>query len=342
MNDENIIYALGVHKGGGLIILKEFLKRKKNYFYYFDSRLNPIHYRHIKHYKVIKKNLIGLLKLYSNIPKKTKNIIFINGLPPFLSLKKNIFVLFQNLNIFPPKKILNLLLWFFSFDFLRYINFKLGSKNVLTWYVLSDVAKTVLEKNLEKYDKIVKLMFFNLNQNINKKIKKYDFIYPADLKRHKNHKKVIMALLDLEKQNIKPSFLFTLTNAEKKKLKFDQLKTKINIYNFEKHNDRSSFLDLLKKSDCLFFPSHDETIGLPILEAFNQNLIIATANKPYAKQFIIPDFTFSPDSVHSIKQTIKKIYFMKKNNTTNTYKKNKKVKLSYFLQKEQFFKDIMK
>ena len=125
MNNENIIYALGVHKGGGLIILKEFLKRKKNYFYYFDSRLNPIHYRHIKHYKVIKKNLIGLLKLYSNIPKKTKNIIFINGLPPFLSLKKNIFVLFQNLNIFPPKKIFNFLLWFFSFDFLRYINFKL-------------------------------------------------------------------------------------------------------------------------------------------------------------------------------------------------------------------------
>ena len=342
MNDENIIYALGVHKGGGLIILKEFLKRKKNYFYYFDSRLNPIHYRHIKHYKVIKKNLIGLLKLYSNIPKKTKNIIFINGLPPFLSLKKNIFVLFQNLNIFPPKKILNLLLWFFSFDFLRYINFKLGSKNVLTWYVLSDVAKTVLEKNLEKYDKIVKLMFFNLNQNINKKIKKYDFIYPADLKRHKNHKKVIMALLDLEKQNIKPSFLFTLSDIEKKKLNFDKLKKKINIYNFEKHNDRLSFLDLLKKSHCLFFPSYDETIGLPILEAFQQNLIIATADKPYAKQFIIPDFTFKPDSVYSIKHTIKKIYLIKKNNRINKYKKSKKVELSHFLDKEQFFKHIMK
>ncbi|MDC1127424.1 glycosyltransferase, partial [Candidatus Pelagibacter sp.] len=202
--------------------------------------------------------------------------------------------------------------------------------------------KTVLEKNLGKWDKIVKLMFFDLNQNTNKKIKKYDFIYPADLKRHKNHKKVIMALLDLEKQNIKPSFLFTLTNEEKKKLKFDQLKKKINIYNFDKHNNRSSFLDSLKKTNCLFFPSHNETIGLPILEAFNQNLIIATANKTYAKQFVIPDFTFSPDSVHSIKQAIKKIYFIKKNNTTKTYKKSKKVKLSYFLQKDQFFKNIMK
>jgi len=32
MNNENIIYALGVHKGGGLIILKEFLKKKKIIF----------------------------------------------------------------------------------------------------------------------------------------------------------------------------------------------------------------------------------------------------------------------------------------------------------------------
>ena len=304
--------------------------------------MSPIHYKKIKNYKVIKKNLISILKLYFTIPDKTKNIIFINGLPPFLSLRKNVFVLFQNLNIFPPKKVINFLLWFFSFDFLRYINFKLGYKNVLTWYVLSDVAKTVLERNLEKSDKIVKLMFFDLNQNTNKKIKKYDFIYPADLKRHKNHKKVIMALLDLEKQNIKPSFLFTLTNTEKKKLKFDQLKKKINIYNFDKHNNRSSFLDLLKKTNCLFFPSHNETIGLPILEAFNQNLIIATANKTYAKQFIIPDITFNPNSIYSNKQIIKKIYFIKKNNTIKTYKKSKKVKLSYFLQKDQFFKNIMK
>jgi len=342
MNNENIIYALGVHKGGGLIILKEFLKKKKNFFYYFDNRLNPIHYRHIKHYKVIKKNFINVLKIYSAIPKKTKNIIFINGLPPFLNLKKNIFVLFQNLNIFPPKKIFNFLLWFFSLDFLRYVNFKLGSKNVLTWYVLSDVANTVLERNLKKSDKIVKLMFFKLNKNINKKIKKYDFIYPADLKRHKNHKKIILALLDLEKQNIKPSFLFTLSKIEKKKLNFDQLKKKINIYNFENHNNRLYFLDLLKKSNCLFFPSHNETIGLPILEAYKQNLIIATADKPYAKQFVTPDFTFNPDSVYSIKQTIKKIYFIKKKNISNGYKKSKKVKLSNFLEKEQFFKHIMK
>ena len=99
---------------------------------------------------------------------------------------------------------------------MRYINFKLGYKNVLTWYVLSDVAKTVLERNLEKSDKIVKLMFFDLNQNTNKKIKKYDFIYPADLKRHKNHKKVIMALLDLEKQNIT-----YVENNQQKEISFD-------------------------------------------------------------------------------------------------------------------------
>ena len=205
MNNEKIIYALGVHKGGGLSVLKEFLKNKK-FFFYFDSRLDPIHYKDIKHYKVIKKNFINLLFIYFDLLKKDSDFFFINGIPPLFNLKKNVFVLFQNLNIFPPKKIFNFFFWFFSSDLLRYINFKFGYKNVLTWYVLSDIAKINLEENLERYAKIVKLDFFSLKRNKTKITKKYDFIYPADLKRHKNHKRVILALLDLKKKKYKTIF----------------------------------------------------------------------------------------------------------------------------------------
>ena len=39
MNNENIVYALGVHKGGGLIILKEFLKKKKKLLLLFWQKV---------------------------------------------------------------------------------------------------------------------------------------------------------------------------------------------------------------------------------------------------------------------------------------------------------------
>ena len=36
---------------------------------------------------------------------------------PLLSLSGNTFVMYQNLNIFPPMKFFNLILWLFSSDF---------------------------------------------------------------------------------------------------------------------------------------------------------------------------------------------------------------------------------
>ena len=333
MKNNVIIYAVGIYKGGGLQVLKEFIRSNKNYYFFFDSRLDPIHYKTIKNYEIIKQGLVNVFLLQFKLKKVKKNIFFINGLPPILKLESNTFVLYQNLNIFPPKGLFNLLIWFFSSDFLRFIFFKLGYLNVQTWFVLSEVAFESLSKNLGFYQNIVKLFFFKISKN-NKKYKKYyDFIYPADLKRHKNHDKIINALLNLSNQNIKPSFLFTLTNKEMKKINFLDLKKKINIHNFDNFNNRLKFIKKMKASKCLFFPSEQETIGLPIIEGYNNNLLVATSNKNYAKQFIEPDVLFNINSTISIQNYIKKIYLNKIKK-----KKNNKIKnLDLFLNKEDFF-----
>ena len=73
----------------------------------------------------------------------------------------------------------------------------------------------------------------------------------------------------------------------------------------------------MRESKCLFFPSERETIGLPIIEGYNNNLLVATSNKNYAKQFIEPDVLFNINSVNSIQNHIKNIY-------QNKIKKKKK------------------
>ena len=52
MKSNVIIYAVGIYKGGGLQVLKEFIQLNKNFYYIFDSRLDPIHYKVIKNYKI--------------------------------------------------------------------------------------------------------------------------------------------------------------------------------------------------------------------------------------------------------------------------------------------------
>ena len=78
------------------------------------------------------------------------------------------------------------------------------------------------------------------------------------------------------------------------------------------------------------FPSEHETIGLPIIEAHNNNLLIATSDEKYAKQFIEPNIVFDQNSVASIKKTIKKIYLKKNYNEAIKSKK-----FHSFLKKEQ-------
>ncbi len=333
MKSNVIIYAIGIYKGGGLQVLKEFIQSNKNYYYIFDSRLDPIHYKAVKNFEVINQGLVNIILTQLQLKKLKKNIFFINGLPPLFKLQSNIFVLYQNLNIFPPKDLFSLLIWIFSSDFLRFIFFKLGHLNVQTWFVLSEVAFQSLSKNLGFYQNIVKLFFLEINKNKKKYKKYYDFIYPADLKRHKNHDKIINALINLSKQNIKPSFLFTLTNKEKRKINFLDLKKKINIYNFEDFNNRFKFIKKMRESKCLFFPSERETIGLPIIEGYNNNLLVATSNKNYAKQFIEPDVLFNINSVNSIQNHIKNIYQNKIKKKKNTKIKN----LEFFLKKKDFF-----
>ena len=148
MKSNVIIYAVGIYKGGGLQVLKEFIQSNKNFYYIFDSRLDPIHYNVVKNFKIVKQGLVNIILTQLQLKKLKKNIIFINGLPPLLKLESNTFVLYQNLNIFPPKNLLSLYMWIFSTDFLRFIFFKFGRLKVQTWFVLSEEAFQALSKNL--------------------------------------------------------------------------------------------------------------------------------------------------------------------------------------------------
>ena len=84
----------------------------------------------------------------------------------------------------------------------------------------------------------------------------------------------------------------------------------------------------------MFFPSEQETIGLPIIEGYNNNLLVATSNRNYAKQFIEPDVLFNINSTNSIQNYIKNIYQNKIKKKKNTKIKN----LEFFLKKKDFFK----
>lgn len=334
-------YCVGLHKEGGLNILKRFIIENENYIYILDKRL--INKIKIKNSYFIRSSFFSvlnqLIKLKLNL-KKDDHLIFVNGLPPILKFRCKVSVMFQNANLFREFYKINILKWIFSKDFLRFVDFRLGLKNVDNWYIFSPISKIILTRYLKSYVNIKIINIFEKYTTLNRDpaLKyNYDFIYPASLMSHKNHKLLIEVLIKLSKKNLYPRVLLTLNDNEKKKLNFDYLKNKYNIklFNFY-NNDQKKFLNIYKECKALLFISSNETIGLPIIEAKEYGLFIIAPKLPYSSQFVEPnlsfDFNIKDDLLKCIEIALK-INFKPRNQTKKIFNANKYISMDNFFKK---------
>lgn len=334
-------YSVGLHKEGGLNILNRFVKENENYTYILDNRLkNKINIKN----SYFKSNnffsiIINLIYLKFKL-KKEDHLVFLNGLPPVFKYDCTVSVMFQNANLFREFYKINTLKWLFSKDFLRFLDFKIGLNNVDNWYVFSPISKKILSNYLKNYINLKTINIFEdykpQNPNKNKNYK-YDFIYPASLMSHKNHKLLIDVLINLSKKQIYPKVLLTLNDEEKNKIDFNKLieKYKIKIFNYYDSNQQN-FQNIYNHCKALLYISSNETIALPILEANKYNLFIIAPKLPYSEQFIKPHLSFDINKEKDLLSCIE--YCLKNNfNLTNQTKENlqfdSNIKLSNFFKK---------
>ena len=330
MKKNKIIYSLGIHKDGGLIILKMLLN-KTDYFFYLDNRLHPSHYSHLKkeNYIVQKNKFYNLFLNSLNFLRLKENskIIFLSSSLPLFKLKCIVFALYQNSNIFYDKNKIKIINWVLSLDFIRFLFFFIFRENIDQWVVFSNYSKTQLIKKIRNFP-ISKITVLNITQKkliYNKSKKKiYDFIYPANLMPHKNHNNLFKAFIILSKKGMRPSLALTLTPNELKSVKYNLLRKKINLINLYNKN-RKIFLNNFSKCKYLIYPSLNENIGLPLVEAHYLGLEIIASKLDFAKQYDFIDYFFNPLSPRDIASSALRILKkkkIKKNLNYNNYNNN--------------------
>jgi len=301
-----IIYAAGLHSGGGLFILN-YLRKKifnKEDIFFLDERLKLDKFYKNLNIIFVKDSFFS--KFYSELKiklfydKNKNNIIFLNGLPPFFKFKNYVISYFQNANILTSKR-------FFSTDNLRSIKFRFFKKNVDKWVVFSRYAKKMLKKKIQKreitYQKII------LKNFRSKLKKKYDFIYPASGEDHKNHENLIKAFIILSKNKIFPRLLLTLKKSEFTKLNIQYYKKKYKLKIINKpYQMREKFMSNYSYSKALIFPSYTETLGLPLLEAKSYGIAILASNRNFAKEYTKKNMLFEPDNPKDLAKKIINYY----------------------------------
>jgi glycosyltransferase involved in cell wall biosynthesis len=317
MKKNKIIYSLGIHRDGGLVVLKTLLN-KRDYFFYLDNRLNPSYYSHLKkeNYIVQKNKFYNLFINSLNFLRLKENskIIFLSSSLPLFKLKCFVVSLYQNSNIFYDKNNMKIINWVLSLDFIRFLFFIIFRENVDQWVVFSNYSKVQLSKKIRTFSIskitiisfIVKKLIYN-----NSKKKIYDFIYPANLMPHKNHNNLFKAFIILSKKGIRPSLALTLNRDELKSIKYNLLKNKINLNNLYSAN-RKIFLKNFSKCKYLIYPSLNENIGLPLVEAHYLGLEIIASKLDFAKQYDFIDYFFNPLSPKDIASSVVRILNKKK------------------------------
>ena len=302
-----IIYAAGIHSGGGLFVINYLKKSMKvnEDIIYLDERLKKDHFFNKFKVVIVKNNFFSKIysefKIKKQINEDIKEIVFLNGLPPIFKYKSNVITYFQNANILNFTNKFDKII---SSNLLRSIKFFFFKKNVNRWIVFSKSAEKELKKFI--YKRLIYKKKIHIQIGRKKREEKiYDFIYPANGASHKNHKNLIEAFIILSKLKIFPRLLITLDEVDKIKLKivYFRKKFKLKIIN-KPDNNREKFLKNYNKSKALIFPSYSETLGLPLMEAQKFGIDILASNRNFAKEYTSKEKLFNPHHPKDIANTI--------------------------------------
>jgi glycosyltransferase involved in cell wall biosynthesis len=319
MKPSALIYAPNINTGGGLVLLKSILNswpEELAFHAFLDARIrntillpatNTIHWVEANAFARILSS-IKLKKISSNYD----NILMFHGLPPIFSLKPKVIVFLQNKNYFGlnPLK-----------EFPIKVAFRLFIERTICRFFKSHVDEYIVQtptmardliawygRNANK--KLISIFPFNdeIIQKKNELLQKWDLIYVSDGAAHKNHLKLIDALIYLSKEKIFPSLAITLGKRDAKLLATITgiaKQHKLNIHNIG-NLPHEEVLDALNNSGALVFPSKMESFGLPLIEASHFRIPIIASELDYVRDVCVPDVSFDPNSEVSIARAIKR------------------------------------
>lgn len=240
--------------------------------------------------------------------KKRHNVIFFCSYPP-LSLHSNSIVYFHSSFFTNPKT--------FLFDkkvimssklrriFIHTI-IKLFHRNVDYFICQTNQIEEDLKKNFTGI-KVKKMPFYNdtdligLNHKVFSSFD-YDFFYPATPDVHKNYFRLLDAVLILSKKR-KVSICVTIDpSATKYQQRIDEVNNLIGYHAITNVGrvSKKTVLELYMKSKAMIFPSLEESLGLPLIEAAYISCPIVGSDLPYMYDVVENPIVFNPFDVQDM------------------------------------------
>ena len=272
------------------------------------TQLSDYKYKHV----VIEKS--SLIKTIVRFTKSREDVLFFCSYPPIVK-NKNSLVYYHSSFFANPFKFLRDNKLSKKTKFTRvvvYYLIKLFNKNVNYFYCQTYAIEKELKLRFTNI-RVKKMPFFNdaeLRPLNHKAVKTFtfDFFYPATPDVHKNFLKLFEAVHILGQQrkvllcvtiDSKSTQYINEINKVNEFLKYEAI---INVGRVEKHK----VLELFMVSRALIFPSLEESLGLPLIEAAFISCPIIGSNLPFIYDVVENPIVFDQDSSYDIADKMKR------------------------------------
>ena len=314
-----IIYAPGIHTGGGFTLLKAILDSRfiqsNPTLLFLDLRcLTDISLPESAKLVKIAPSLLGRLKAerqLASICQKNDTVICLHSLPPLFRMPGRTVCLLQNilhlgrfpLRDYPGKVRIRLMIESNIAAALKsrvdtyFVQTSSMKQALLTWH--KGTPQIVICPFVPDQPKIGSTRQHRWNTG---------FIYVADGLTHKNHRNLIKAWTLLAEEGIHPKLTLTLSERDTDLLAHLEMMQKQHGLEVENigHLPQEGIDELYRTARALIFPSYAESLGLPLIEASQRGLPILASELDYVRDVCHPAETFDPSSPLSIARAIKR------------------------------------
>ena len=305
-----LIDALYINNSGGFRLLDylvRMLSRAEILFCLLADERCRGRMDHCQNVQYMKASLRNRRIFYTSHYNDFAKVFCFGNIPVPIKLKVPVYTYFHNINLLTLKEARSfkelVAMW------LKRQVFRALKNNTDLWIVQTSNTSNELKAHLHESDeRVIILPFFELSndfQSLRCTRHGDDYVYVSNYTGAKGHETLLEAWKILHKRGIDKTLHLTVSYhrtsyLEKLKEAQDQ---GVHIINhgsipFDK------VLSLYQESKALIYPSHNESLGLGIIEAISAGCDVIGADLPYIYAICKPSVTFNPFSAESVADAV--------------------------------------
>jgi len=306
-----LLDSLYINNSGGLRLLeylvRELHKQQIDFYLLADARCQG-KFDECTHVRYMPASLWERKKFYKSKYNHFSSVLCFGNIPAPIKNDVPVYTYFHNINLLTLAETHSLFQKMKSW--LKREIFRHYKKNTDFWLVQTLNTANELVKHLDEKPERVKLMpFYELPQELVSLANVShgdDYVYISNYTGAKGHEELLEAWKILHGKGLYKTL--HLTVPEDCPIANELKKAKEEGVNVINHGfvPFDEVCDLFKKSKAIIYPSHNESLGLGIIEAITAGCDVIGSDLPYVHSICKPSEVFNPYFAESIVEAVKR------------------------------------